>query len=165
MELDFDDAVTWGLRGYVRRVTAELGLTGECSYVQSEQPATAYLALDGRLPGFPDRDVALLWDEEHGDSNHQELWLRFAEGIGVDREEVLGARRSEATRSLVQTYVDAASEAPVAAGVAAAVGVDILAAVDPGGDRQRRQRHSAFLKGVGAAGSPSAVRRSNSSAA
>jgi pyrroloquinoline-quinone synthase len=60
-----------------------------------------------------------LWDEEHGDANHQELWLRFAEGIGVDREEVLGARRNEATDSLVQTYVDAAREAPVAAGVAA----------------------------------------------
>ena len=66
MELDFDDALTWGLRGYVRRVTEELGLSGECSYVQAERPATAYLALDGRLPGFPDRDVALVWDEEFG---------------------------------------------------------------------------------------------------
>ncbi|TQM78376.1 hypothetical protein FHX81_0642 [Saccharothrix saharensis] len=66
MELDFDDALTWGLRGYVRRVTEELGLTGECSYVQAERPAGAYLALEGRLPGFPDRDVALLWDEERG---------------------------------------------------------------------------------------------------
>ncbi|MCE6997150.1 DUF6292 family protein [Saccharothrix sp. S26] len=66
MELDFDDALTLGLRGYVRRVTEELGLSGECSYVQAERPATAYLALEGRLPGFPDRDVALLWDEERG---------------------------------------------------------------------------------------------------
>jgi hypothetical protein len=66
VELDFDDALTWGLRGYVRRVTEELGLTGECSYVQAERPAGAYLALEGRLPGFPDRDVALLWDEEGG---------------------------------------------------------------------------------------------------
>lgn len=66
MELDFDDALVLGLRGYVRLVTAEVGLTGECSYVQAERPATAYLALDGRLPGFPDRDVALLWDEDGG---------------------------------------------------------------------------------------------------
>ncbi|MEU4768402.1 DUF6292 family protein [Actinosynnema sp. NPDC023794] len=66
MELDFDDALTWGLRGYVRLVTEELGLTGECSYVHADRPAGAYLALDGRLPGFPERDVALLWDEEHG---------------------------------------------------------------------------------------------------
>ncbi|GAB2960211.1 DUF6292 family protein [Saccharothrix stipae] len=66
MELDFDDALMRGLRGYVRRVTEELGLTGECSYVQAERPAAAYLALDGRLPGFPDRDVALLWEEDGG---------------------------------------------------------------------------------------------------
>jgi hypothetical protein len=66
MELDFDDALMRGLRGYVRRVTEELGLSGECSYVQAERPAVAYLALDGRLPGFPDRDVALLWEEDGG---------------------------------------------------------------------------------------------------
>jgi len=60
-----------------------------------------------------------LWDEEHGDANHQELWLRFAEGIGVDRQAVVEARLNEATRALVRTYRDAAAEAPVAAGVAA----------------------------------------------
>ncbi|MBB5957985.1 hypothetical protein FHS29_004593 [Saccharothrix tamanrassetensis] len=66
MELDFDDALARGLRGYVRLVTEELGLTGECSYVQAERPAGAYLALEGRLREFPGRDVALLWDEERG---------------------------------------------------------------------------------------------------
>ncbi|MFD1150045.1 DUF6292 family protein [Saccharothrix hoggarensis] len=66
MELDFDDALVWGLQGYVRRVTVELGLTGESSCVQAEPTATLYLALDGRLRGFPDRDVALVWDEECG---------------------------------------------------------------------------------------------------
>ncbi len=66
MELDFDDTLALGLRGYVRSVTRALGLTGECSYVQVERPAGAYLALEGRLPGFPDRDVALLWDEGRG---------------------------------------------------------------------------------------------------
>jgi len=66
MELDFDDALVWALRGYVRSVTGQLGITGECWYVQTEPTATMYLALDGRLPGFPDRDVALMWDEETG---------------------------------------------------------------------------------------------------
>jgi len=60
-----------------------------------------------------------LWDEEHGDANHQELWLRFAEGIGVDRRDVVGAERNQATEALLRTYEDAAREAPVAAGVAA----------------------------------------------
>jgi pyrroloquinoline-quinone synthase len=60
-----------------------------------------------------------LWDEEHGEANHAELWLRFAEGMGVSREDVRGAERNEATQALVDTYRNAASDAPVAAGVAA----------------------------------------------
>jgi pyrroloquinoline-quinone synthase len=60
-----------------------------------------------------------LWDEEHGEANHRELWLRFAEGIGVDRDDVVGAEWNEATRGLVSTYERATREAPVAAGVAA----------------------------------------------
>jgi pyrroloquinoline-quinone synthase len=32
-----------------------------------------------------------LIEEEHGPENHPELWLRFAEGIGVDRESVKSA--------------------------------------------------------------------------
>jgi pyrroloquinoline-quinone synthase len=60
-----------------------------------------------------------LWDEEHGDANHPELWLRFAEGLGVARGEVVDAPRNEATTALVDSYFDAAREAPIAAGVAA----------------------------------------------
>lgn len=60
-----------------------------------------------------------LWDEEHGDENHGELWLRFAEGVGVAREDVAAAEPNEATRSLLDTYRQATSEASVPAGVAA----------------------------------------------
>jgi pyrroloquinoline-quinone synthase len=60
-----------------------------------------------------------LWDEEHGKDNHAELWLRFAEGIGVDRDDVKSAERNEATDSLVKMYEEITREAPVAAGVAA----------------------------------------------
>jgi len=60
-----------------------------------------------------------LWDEEHGRDNHAELWLRFAEGIGVEREDVQSAERNEATDALVKMYQQATREAPVAAGVAA----------------------------------------------
>ncbi|QFZ17916.1 DUF6292 family protein [Saccharothrix syringae] len=63
MDWEFDENVIRALRAYVLRVTRALGLSGESSYVQED---TAYLALDGRLPGFPDRDVALLWDAERG---------------------------------------------------------------------------------------------------
>ena len=61
LDVDFDDTARPGLRRYVRRVTRALGMTGECSVVDR---AGAYLAVDGRVEGFPDRDVALLWDEE-----------------------------------------------------------------------------------------------------
>jgi hypothetical protein len=66
MDLDFDDTMLRGLHRYVRLVTQSLGLRGECSYVQADEIACAYIALDGRLSRFPDRDVALLWDQEHG---------------------------------------------------------------------------------------------------
>ncbi|MFC7613284.1 DUF6292 family protein [Actinokineospora soli] len=66
MELDFDDRVVRGLHGYLREVTGRLGLSGDSGYVHAERPVSAYLALEGRLPGFPDRDVALLWDEDGG---------------------------------------------------------------------------------------------------
>jgi pyrroloquinoline-quinone synthase len=60
-----------------------------------------------------------LWDEEHGEANHRELWLRFAEGMGVDRDDVRSATPNEATKALLDTYWVACREAPVAAGVAA----------------------------------------------
>ncbi len=60
-----------------------------------------------------------LWDEEHGEANHVELWLRFAEGLGVSRDDVRGAGWNEGTRGLVESYRRFVGEAPVAAGVAA----------------------------------------------
>ena len=60
-----------------------------------------------------------LWDEEHGEANHAELWLRFGEGVGTDRERIRGATRHEATEQLVETYRELTSKAPLAAGIAA----------------------------------------------
>ncbi|MGH3761530.1 DUF6292 family protein [Actinophytocola sp.] len=55
-----------GLRRYVDLVTEALGYTGQAFHVQTESPVSAYIPLDERMPTFPDRDVALLWDERHG---------------------------------------------------------------------------------------------------
>lgn len=63
---DFDDSLARALRRYVQLVGEALGLSGECSYVHADESASAYLALEDRLGRFPDRDVALLWDEKHG---------------------------------------------------------------------------------------------------
>lgn len=59
-----------------------------------------------------------LWDEEHGRDNHAELWLRFAEGIGVSRDDVRTAERNDATTALVELYSELSREAPVPAAVA-----------------------------------------------
>ncbi|HYH28285.1 MAG TPA: CADD family putative folate metabolism protein [Actinomycetota bacterium] len=60
-----------------------------------------------------------LWDEEHGEENHAELWLRFAEGVGVSRDEVRTAEPNAATERLLQTYDRTSGSGNVAAGVAA----------------------------------------------
>lgn len=42
-----------------------------------------------------------LIEEEHGAENHPELWLRFAEGLGVNREDVTQAELLPATKASV----------------------------------------------------------------
>ena len=69
--------------------------------------------------GVRQRILDNLWDEEHGADNHAEMWLQFAEGIGVPRDEVRAAPRNEATQALVDTYRDVVTGQPVAEGVAA----------------------------------------------
>ena len=60
-----------------------------------------------------------LWVEEHGEANHAELWLRFADGIGAGREATRQAGWNEATHELVWNYLSTSRTRPVAAGVAA----------------------------------------------
>jgi hypothetical protein len=57
---------TRGLNGYVSAVAARLGVGWESCTVDAGLPASAYIALDARVPGFGDRDVALLWTEGPG---------------------------------------------------------------------------------------------------
>jgi pyrroloquinoline-quinone synthase len=60
-----------------------------------------------------------LWDEEHGEVNHAELWLRFGEGIGAGRESIRGAELNSGTRALLDAYWASVTDAPIAAGIAA----------------------------------------------
>ena len=59
-----------------------------------------------------------LWDEEHGPENHVELWLRFCDGLGLDRNEVRSGKPGEETEALVQAFSDLTSTGPLAAGAA-----------------------------------------------
>ena len=82
-----------------------------------------------------------LWDEEHGAANHAELWLRFAEGIGVARDEVRAAQPNEATTALLATYREATNEAPLAAGLAAIYAYERLVPDVAGSKIEGLERH------------------------
>jgi pyrroloquinoline-quinone synthase len=60
-----------------------------------------------------------LIEEERGDENHPELWLRFGEGVGASREEVERAQPLPETRALVETFRDATSKRSFAEACAA----------------------------------------------
>ena len=66
MEPDFDDSGLRTLRDYIHRVTMAMGLRCDCACVLTERPVSVYLAVDGHLSGYPERDAALLWDENSG---------------------------------------------------------------------------------------------------
>ena len=76
-------------------------------HTRSDQPDVRQSLLDN------------LWDEEHGEVNHAELWLRFGEGIGAERTSVRTAERNAGTRALLDSYWSAVSNGPIAAGIAA----------------------------------------------
>ena len=60
-----------------------------------------------------------LWDEEHGEENHVELWLRFCDALGLDRDDVTSREPAEASDELVRTFTRLTTEQPTAAGAAA----------------------------------------------
>ncbi|WP_370961640.1 DUF6292 family protein [Amycolatopsis sp. cg9] len=64
--IDRDHGLRSGLTGYLAAVSAAVGVGAESCTVDLDDPASAYVALDLRLPGHPGRDTALLWDERHG---------------------------------------------------------------------------------------------------
>jgi pyrroloquinoline-quinone synthase len=78
-------------------------------------------ALHSRCGDLETRQALLdnLIDEERGSENHPELWLRFAEGLGAAREEVLKAAPAPATQSLVETFSRLAREGSLVSGLAA----------------------------------------------
>jgi hypothetical protein len=65
------------LRGYSAAMATALGIGLESCVFDLDTPATVYVAIDWRLDRFPDRDLALLWDERHG-------WAAVLEAPGRD---------------------------------------------------------------------------------
>ena len=63
--------------------------------------------------------LANLVDEEAGSPNHPELWLRFAEGVGVRREDAQHAALWQETRNLIETFRSVCRDGSTAQGLAA----------------------------------------------
>ena len=60
-----------------------------------------------------------LVDEEAGSPNHPELWLQFAEGLGVSKADVQSAPKWNETSNLIDTFRSVCSEGTTAEGLAA----------------------------------------------
>lgn len=78
-------------------------------------------ALHSRCDDLETRQVLLenLIEEERGAENHPELWLKFAQALGVTREEVLAAETLPAANALVATFDRLSRDMPLAAGLSA----------------------------------------------
>jgi pyrroloquinoline-quinone synthase len=63
--------------------------------------------------------LANLVDEEAGNPHHPELWLRFAEGVGVNREDVQLTELWEETSNLIRTFRSVCKDGSTAEGLAA----------------------------------------------
>ena len=60
-----------------------------------------------------------LIDEEAGSPNHPELWLQFAEALGVSKEEVHYSEKEPETSNLINTFRSVCSDGSTAEGLAA----------------------------------------------
>ncbi|HYI08111.1 MAG TPA: CADD family putative folate metabolism protein [Thermoanaerobaculia bacterium] len=76
-------------------------------HAQTEDIATRQLLLENLI------------EEERGPENHPELWLRFCESLGMDREAVKGGTANDATRTLISTMKSLARDGALHEGLAA----------------------------------------------
>jgi pyrroloquinoline-quinone synthase len=78
-------------------------------------------AIHSRCPDPDVRHIILdnLWDEEHGPNNHAFLWLQFAAGLGLTKDDVLHAQVLPETNRLVNTFREITSTGSYQEGLAA----------------------------------------------
>lgn len=60
-----------------------------------------------------------LIEEEHGDKNHPELWLRFAEGLGMPRSQVVAREPLPSTKRFIRAFRETTRNRSFPAGMAA----------------------------------------------
>jgi pyrroloquinoline-quinone synthase len=93
-----------------------------CQYYHWVRAFPTYIsAVHSNGPDLAARQALLenLVDEELGDDNHPELWLRFCDALGLGREQVLATPPLPETEALLATYDRLTRWSPFAVGVAA----------------------------------------------
>lgn len=77
-------------------------------------------AIHARTESAAIRQIILdnLWDEEHGDRNHRQLWIEFGHALGLSAEEIVTSTPRPETDALVDHFSEAAREAPLAEAMA-----------------------------------------------
>jgi len=78
-------------------------------------------AMHAQCDDLPTRQLLLenLVEEERGSENHPELWLRFCESLGLDRDDVTRGEANEKTQTLIATMKSLAREGALHEGLAA----------------------------------------------
>lgn len=107
MSAPTEQRVEWGLRAYIERVAAELGIGLGATTCEIADFASAYIALPHRAPGRPDRDTALIWDQGHG-------WALAAETDSEERISILAYHRGNLVPppALVAAFVETVLAGP-----------------------------------------------------
>ncbi|MEI8135628.1 MAG: CADD family putative folate metabolism protein [bacterium] len=65
-----------------------------------------------------------LMEEEQGEANHPELWLRFSDALGADRNEVRTATPYKETAAMEETFLELTRHGSTLQGVAALYGYE-----------------------------------------
>jgi pyrroloquinoline-quinone synthase len=111
---------------YLAWTRGELSKTALADYAQQYYHHVAafptYLsAVHTHCEDQPTRKELLknLVDEEAGSPNHPELWLKFAEGLGVARDQVQQTEKQPETESLIEAFRSVCREQSTAEGLAA----------------------------------------------
>jgi pyrroloquinoline-quinone synthase len=100
---------------------AVLGEYAKQYYAHVRAFPTYVSAVHSRCEDLPVRQELLenLIEEERGEENHPELWMRFAEGLGVAREDVRNAKLLPSTEDSVARLKSLTASEDYRAGLAA----------------------------------------------
>jgi pyrroloquinoline-quinone synthase len=93
-----------------------------CQYYQHVLAFPRYVSgTHANCDNLADRQELLenLREEEEGPNNHPELWLRFGEAIGLQREDMTGAEPLPETTALDESFRRITKDSPFIAGIAA----------------------------------------------